>query len=67
VLAGDADAGLGLRATAERLETGFVSLGTEPVRVHANPARVDKPGVQRLREAIADGDDVFDALAGYDR
>ncbi|WP_348607955.1 molybdopterin biosynthesis protein [Halobaculum rarum] len=66
VLAGDADAGLGLRATAERLETGFVSLGTEPVRVHANPARVDKPGVRRLREAVADGNDVFDALAGYE-
>ncbi|MXR39780.1 molybdopterin biosynthesis protein [Halobaculum sp. WSA2] len=67
VLAGDADVGLGLRATAERLNTGFVSLGTEPVRVHANPARADKPGVRGLREAIADGDDVFDALAGYER
>ncbi|GAA0208168.1 molybdopterin biosynthesis protein [Halobaculum roseum] len=66
VLAGDADAGLGLRATAERLDTGFVPLGTEPVRVHANPARVDKAGVRQLREAVADGDDVFQALAGYD-
>jgi len=67
VLAGDADVGLGLRATAERLNTGFVSLGSEPVRVHANPARVDKPGVRGLREAIADGDDVFDSLVGYER
>jgi putative molybdopterin biosynthesis protein len=67
VLAGDADAGLGLRATAERLDTGFVTLGTEPVRVHASPARVGKAGVAALREAIADGDDVFEALAGYER
>ena len=67
VLAGDADAGLGLRATAERLDTGFVPLGTQRVRVHANPARVDKPGVEAMREAVADGDDVFDALAGYGR
>ena len=67
VLAGDADVALGLRATAERLGTGFVSLGTEAVRVHANPARVDKSGVRQLREAIADGGDVFAALAGYER
>ncbi|UIO99433.1 molybdopterin biosynthesis protein [Halobaculum sp. CBA1158] len=67
VLAGDADAGLGLRATAERLDTGFVPLGTQPVAIHANPARADKPGVARLREAVAGGDDVFDALAGYGR
>ncbi|MFC6786308.1 molybdopterin biosynthesis protein [Halobaculum halobium] len=67
VLAGDADAGLGLRATAERLDTGFVSLGSEAVRVHANPARADKSGVRQLREAIADGDDVFATLAGYGR
>ncbi|WP_435062607.1 molybdopterin biosynthesis protein [Halobaculum sp. EA56] len=67
VLAGDADVGLGLRATAERLGTGFVPLGTQPVRIHVNPARVDKPGVRRLREAVAEGDDVFAALAGYGR
>ncbi|MFC7096738.1 molybdopterin biosynthesis protein [Halobaculum marinum] len=67
VLAGDADAGLGLRATAERLGTGFVSLGTQRVRVYANPARADKPGVQALGEAVADGDDVFASLAGYER
>ncbi|SHG79403.1 molybdopterin biosynthesis protein [Halobaculum gomorrense] len=67
VLAGDADAGLGLRATAERLDTGFVPLGTQPVRTYANPDRGDKPGVVALREAIDEGDDVFDALAGYGR
>ncbi|MFC7070851.1 molybdopterin biosynthesis protein [Halobaculum lipolyticum] len=67
VLAGDADVGLGLRATAARLDTGFVSLGTQPVRVYANPSRVGKPGVAALREAVADGADVFGSLAGYER
>ncbi|WP_277555193.1 molybdopterin biosynthesis protein [Halobaculum limi] len=67
VLAGDADAGLGLRATAERLGAGFLSLGTQEVRVYANPGRTGKPGVDRLRTAIADADDVFASLAGYER
>ena len=65
VLAGKADVGLGLRATAERLGLGFVPVGTETVRVLANPDRVGKPGVERLREVVADGDDVFASLAGY--
>ncbi|MFW5939971.1 MAG: molybdopterin biosynthesis protein, partial [Halolamina sp.] len=45
VLAGKADAGLGLRATAEKLDLGFVPVGTETVRVRANPERVEKQGV----------------------
>ncbi len=67
VLAGDADVGLGLRATAERLDTGFVPLGTQPVRVYANHARAGKPGVTALAAAVRDGDDVFASLAGYER
>ena len=67
VLAGKADAGLGLRATAEKLGLGLVPVGTETVRVLAAPERIDKPGVQRLREAVAEGRDVFDALPGYAR
>jgi putative molybdopterin biosynthesis protein len=66
VLAGDADAGLGLRATADRLDCGFVPVGTETVRVLANPDRTQKVGVQALCDAVEDGDAVFDALAGYD-
>ncbi len=52
VAAGDADAGLGLRATAEALELGFVPLGTQQVRVLANPDRTDKRGVQELASAV---------------
>jgi molybdenum cofactor synthesis domain-containing protein len=67
VLAGAADAGLGLRATADALDCGFVSLGTESVRVLANPDRVDKPGVDSLRSVLdANLDDVTASLAGFD-
>jgi putative molybdopterin biosynthesis protein len=67
VLAEKADAGLGLRATAERLGAGFVPVGEETVRVLANPDRVGKPGVAVLREAIADADDAIADLPGYGR
>jgi molybdenum cofactor synthesis domain-containing protein len=66
VLAGKADVGLGFRATAESLGTGFVSCGTERVRLLGNPDRTAKPGVRSLVAAVEDGADVFDALAGYD-
>jgi len=64
---GDADAGLGLRVTAERLDLGFVSLGVEPVRVLAAPARAEKEGVRALADAVvgAGAGDVLDALPGY--
>jgi putative molybdopterin biosynthesis protein len=67
VAAGSADAGLGLRATAAKLDLGFVPVGEEAVRVLANPDRADKPGVEGLRRAIETGDDVFGALAGISR
>jgi putative molybdopterin biosynthesis protein len=68
VLAGEADAGLGLRATADRLETGFVSLGTQRVRVLGNPDRIAKPGVERL-SALLDGglEERADADADHER
>jgi len=67
VLAGDADAGLGLRATADALGCGFVSLGSESVRVLANPARTDKPGVGSLRSILdAHLADVASSLAGVE-
>jgi putative molybdopterin biosynthesis protein len=65
VASGDADAGLGLRATADRLGLGFVSLGHQPVRVLANPSRTAKPGVRALRAAVDAPGDALD-LAGYD-
>jgi molybdenum cofactor synthesis domain-containing protein len=65
VLAGKADAGLGLRVTADRLEMAFVPVGEETVRVLANPERIEKPGVTALREAITNADDGIAALAGY--
>jgi len=67
VLAGDADAGLGLRASADALGLSFVSCGTERVAVVADPDRADKPGVERLAEAIEDADPTLDSLAGYRR
>ncbi len=80
VLAGDADVGLGLRVTAERLDTGFVSLGTERVRVWAADDRLSKPGVTSLRALLTDGErgesdevsggrrlpDILSKLPGYD-
>ncbi|WP_254769224.1 molybdopterin biosynthesis protein [Salinilacihabitans rarus] len=52
VLAGEADAGLGLRETADRLDLGFVPLGEQRVRVLANPERREKPGVRELAAAL---------------
>jgi putative molybdopterin biosynthesis protein len=80
VLAGDADVGLGLRVTADRLDTGFVRLGTERVRVWAADDRLSKPGVTSLRALLTDGErgesdevsggrrlpDILSKLPGYD-
>ena len=66
VARGDADAGLGLRATAESLGLGFVALGTESVRVRASPDRAGKPGVEELADDLAALGDVADGLAGYE-
>jgi molybdenum cofactor synthesis domain-containing protein len=67
VLAGKADAGLGLRATADDLGAGFVPAGEETVRVLANPDRVDKPGVNALERVIAEADAAIAELPGYGR
>jgi molybdenum cofactor synthesis domain-containing protein len=67
VLAGKADAGLGLRATAEKLDLGFAPVGEETVRVLATPDRVGKPGVERFRTVLADADDALAELPGYGR
>jgi len=66
VAAGDADVGLGLRASAEKLGLGFVSLGAEPVSVLASPDRVEKPGVRDLADALDGIDDVLGEIPGYE-
>jgi len=65
VLAGRADAGLGLRATAGSLDMAFVACGWEPVRVLAAADRREKPGVAALATAVRESDAVLDSLAGY--
>ncbi|APW97753.1 molybdopterin biosynthesis protein [Halobiforma lacisalsi AJ5] len=52
VIAGEADAGLGLAETADRLDLEFVPLGDQRVRVLANPDRVEKAGVRELERAL---------------
>jgi putative molybdopterin biosynthesis protein len=64
VQAGSADAGLGLRATADRLGLGFVPLGEQSVVVHANPDRVETVGVRAVAAAVDDVNDLADGLAG---
>jgi putative molybdopterin biosynthesis protein len=66
VLAGDADAGLGLRSTATSLGLGFVPLGEQRVVLHANPARTGKPSVAALRSELDGLDGIVDGLDGFD-
>ncbi|MCD2199992.1 molybdopterin biosynthesis protein [Halobacterium sp. KA-4] len=66
VLEGDADAGLALRATADRLGLEFVPVGEQTVRALANPERVEKAGVQELADVLDDLEDVLADLAGYE-
>jgi len=68
VAGGQADAGLGLRATAEKLGLGFVPVGTETVRVLANPERAAKAGVRELARALDEKlDAILSGLPGFDR
>ena len=57
VVAGDADVGLGLAETADRLDLGFVPVDEQSVRVLANPDRTAKPGVRELGDALEDVDE----------
>jgi putative molybdopterin biosynthesis protein len=68
VAGGQADAGLGLRATAEKLGLDFVAVGTETVRVLANPDRAEKAGVRELGRALDEElDAVLSELPGFGR
>ena len=66
VEAGEADAGLGLRASAEARGLGFVGLGRQHVELVAAGGRRDKPGVRALRGVLdAELDAVCSGLAGF--
>ncbi|ELZ04222.1 molybdopterin biosynthesis protein [Natrialba aegyptia] len=54
VVAGEADAALGLRETADHLSLEFVPLGEQSVRVFANPDRTAKASVRELETALAE-------------
>jgi putative molybdopterin biosynthesis protein len=65
VAAGTVDAGLGLRATAEQLELGFVPLGEQDVDVLVAPERRAKDGVEELTAALDTLDAVLGELPGF--
>jgi len=62
---GAADAGVGLRATADRLGLGFVPLGRQTVRLHAAPDRTGTDGVRALSAALGDLGGILDELPGF--
>lgn len=57
--------GLGLRATADRHDLGFVSVGTQSVRLLGNPDRLDKPAFDSVRDALETLPAACSSLAGY--
>ena len=65
VAAGGANAGLGLRATAAKLDCGFVPIGEEQVRVLAAADRIEKPGVEALGRELDDLDELCTDLPGF--
>jgi putative molybdopterin biosynthesis protein len=62
---GEADVGLGLRASATALDLDFVQLGSEPVEVLASPDRQSKPGVESLAAALEELESILADLDGY--
>jgi len=65
VAAGDAAVGVALGATASKLDLEFVPLGTQQVRLLANPDRTEKSGVGDLTAALADAD--LTSFEGFER
>ena len=57
--------GLGLRATADRHDLGFVSIGTQTVRLLGNPDRGGKPAIDAVRDALETLPAACASLAGY--
>lgn len=64
VAQGGADAGPGLRSTAEKLDLEFRSLGHQPVEVRANPDRVEEPGVEDMAAVLAGPSEYVDDCPG---
>jgi putative molybdopterin biosynthesis protein len=62
--AGRADAGVGLRSTAERLGLGFVGIGRERLEVLAREDRTGKPGVSAMEDALASIDATVEDVPG---
>ena len=62
---GRAAVGLGLRATADRHDLGFVSIGTQSVRLLGDPDRAGKPAVEAIRDALETLPAACSSLAGY--
>ncbi|MFO7833628.1 MAG: molybdopterin biosynthesis protein [Halohasta sp.] len=62
---GRADAGLGLRSTAESLGLGFVPLGEQPVELLVAPDRLERAAVDDLRAAAAELPNRCGSLPGY--
>jgi putative molybdopterin biosynthesis protein len=61
-----ADAGVGLRSTAERLDLGFVGLGWERLRVLTSDDRARKAGVTALEDALASIDAIVADVPGVE-
>jgi len=62
---GRADAGVGLRSTADRLGLGFVPLGDQPVELLGNPDRLERSAVDDLRAAAAELPAICESIPGY--
>ena len=62
---GRADAGLGVRSTAEELGLGFVPLGDQPVELLVNPDRLERSAIDELREAAAALPNHCESIPGY--
>ena len=63
---GRADAGVALRATAERLGLAFAAVGTQRVALVGNGTRRGKPGVEALERAAGERSGVLAGLSGYE-
>ena len=57
--------GLGLRATADRHDLGFMSIGTQTIRLLGNPDRIGKPAIEAVRDALETLPAACSSLAGY--
>jgi molybdopterin biosynthesis enzyme len=64
VLPPNADVGVALRSSAAAPDLEYVPVGTQTVRVLADPGRAEKDGVRALDDVLADVEAVAEPLAG---